>query len=201
MFYDWFIEEYNPQDSERPVNPTRQVRRRRRKSRFEVLFQFLITAGFLVVVFGNLFLELTVDTSLKFTGVGLLYFLFSFFLYPVDHHDQENLPDWLLSHPYRLPKTERGYLRVFTLLMAPGWVISGALVRFVTLLRYVTVRGEQADQWYYTNYISLDLRWLLPWLGLFGLSFTTYGEDLEPMAIVIGTFFLGLIIDGMRMAS
>jgi len=176
MWYRWFLEGYNPGAVDQPAEPTRQVARKRRKSRFEVLVQFLVPAGLLAWGYRNLFLALPVDTWLVLLGVGLGYLLLSFALYPVEQSARHNLPGSLLRHPFRLAKTERGIRRVLTLLMTPGWLMSKPLIRFVTLLRYAAVRGNEADQLYYSPNLSVDPRWALPGLVLVGLSCTPIGD-------------------------
>jgi hypothetical protein len=176
MFIDWWYEEYNPGDVTRPGAPTRQVQRKRRKSRFEVLVQFLVPAGLMGLVFWNLYIGLPLHTWLILLGTVLLYFVVSFAVYPVEHPDRHNLPNTLLKHPFRLARTKHGIQRILALLLMPGWLMSKTIVRLFTLLRYATVRGKQADQLYYSTNLSVDKWWVLPGLVMIALSYSPLGE-------------------------
>ncbi len=202
-FIDWFYEGYNPEDFSKPDSPTRQVERKRRKSRFEVLVQFMIPNGLLGWVFWNLYLALPVHTWLILLGSVLIYFLVSFVIYPVENPDRYNLPNPLLNHPFRLAKTEHGFQRILTLLLTPGWLMSKTIVRFFTLLRNVSVRGKKADQLYYSTNLYADRRWILPGVALIVLAYTPFGDlqipSFENDVGFVLTYIAGfLIIFGIR---
>jgi len=172
MFIDWWYEEYNPGDMTRPEAPTRQIQRKRRKSRFEVLVQFLVPAGLMGLVFWNLYIGLPLHTWLIMLGTVLLYFVVSFAVCPVEHPDLHNLPNTLLNHPFRLARTKHGIQRILALFLTPGWLMSKTIVRLFTLLRYATVQGKQADQLYYSTNLSVDKWWVLPGLVMIAASVT-----------------------------